>query len=148
MKLSEKQSKQNFVRAIYNVIESDIFGVCVMPELNFVSLKCHRTDDTSESDDHSFDMTVEDEPYLKVNYKRVWGVKRMKSGDLVDLSNVEPVMFDEKISVELWDKDAGFFPDDDRMGKLIVHANQGRLGELTHEFKRKNAKYTLTYNVK
>jgi len=123
-------------------------SVSVLPELKFISLKCHRTDDTSESDDHSFDMTVEDEPYLLAEHKRVWGVRRMKSGDLEDLSGVDTLKFKEKINVELWDKDAGFYPDDDQIGRLTVQANQAGLGELTHEFKRKNAKYTLTYEVK
>lgn len=119
-----------------------------MPELKFISLKCHRTDDTSEADDNLFDMTIEDEPYLLADHKRVWGVRRMKSGDLEDLSGVEPIKFNERISVELWDKDAGFFPADDQIGRLTVHAHLAGIGELKHEFKRKNAKYTLTYKVK
>ena len=120
----------------------------ILPKLKFVSLKCHRTDDTSKSDDASFDMGIEDEPYLLANHKRVWGVKRMKSGDLEDLSGVEPITFDEKISVELWDKDPGYYPADDQIGRLNVQASQAGLGEMIHEFKRKNAYYTLTYKVK
>ncbi len=92
-------------------------------------------------------MTVEDEPYLLADRKRVWGVRRMGAGDVEDLSGVEPIQFDKEIVVELWDRDAGYFPDDDQIGRLTVQPHLAGLGELTHEFKRKNAKYTLTYKV-
>ena len=92
-------------------------------------------------------MTVEDEPYLLVNHKRVWGVKRMKANDVEDLSHLELIQFKESIRVELWDKDAGFFPDDDQIGILNIQANQAGFGELKHVFKRKNAIYTLTFQV-
>jgi hypothetical protein len=118
-----------------------------LPKLKFVSLQCHRTDDAGEADEHPTDMTVEDEPYLLANHKRVWGVKRMKAHQKEDLSGVEPINFKESISVELWEKDAGFFPDDDQIGRLRVQSNQLGIGELTHEFKRKSAWYTLTYKV-
>ena len=120
----------------------------VLPELKLLSLKCHSTDDSSESDDRSFDMTIEDEPFLVANHKRVWGVTRMNSGDMEDLSSVEPILFDKNMSVELWDKDAGYSTEDDQIGRFTVLASQAGIGELTHEFKRKKAKYTLTYKIK
>jgi hypothetical protein len=51
-------------------------------------------------------MTIEDEPYILADHKRVWSVKGMKTGDIEDLSGVELITFNERISIELWDKDA------------------------------------------
>ena len=118
-----------------------------LPELKFISLKCHSTDDTDESDDHSVDGIIEDEPYLLADHERVWSVRRMKAGDIEDLSGVEPITFDERIGVELWDEDDRARSDDDQIGRLMVQANLIGLGELRRDFKRKNAKYTLTYKV-
>ena len=119
-----------------------------MPELKFVSLICHRPDDASEADDRLFDATVEDEPYILVNHKKVWDGKRMSANDVADLSDVKPISFKDSVRVELWDADPGYTPEDDQLGRLTIQASLASAGELTHEFKRKSAKYTLTYKVK
>ena len=119
-----------------------------MPELIFVSLMCHRPDDASEADDRRFDATVEDEPYILVNHKKVWDGKRMGANDVADLSDVEPISFKDSVRVELWDADPGYTPEDDQLGRLTIQASLAGVGELSHEFKRKSAKYTLTYKVK
>ncbi len=118
-----------------------------MPEFKFVSILCQRTDDSSRSDDRSMDMTEEDEPYLLADHKRVWDGRRMNINDVADLSGIDPISFKDSILIELWDRDAGYDPDDDQIGRLNIQAFQSGLGELTHEFKRKNARYTLTYKV-
>ena len=118
-----------------------------MSKLKLVSLKCHSTSDMNETDDTAFDATIEDEPYLLVNHKRVWGVSRMKANETIDLSDVEPVSFSNQVVVELWDRDAGYSPADDRLGILTVQAGHAGSGELAHEFTRSKAKYTLTYFV-
>ncbi len=118
-----------------------------MPKLKLVSLICHATDDSGEVDENIFDVNVEDEPYILVNKKRVWGVKLMKTNDVEDLTNVNPIRFTEKVSVELWDRDAEYFPADDLLGRLTVHASKTGLGDQTHRFKRRSALYTLTYRV-
>jgi hypothetical protein len=118
-----------------------------MPKLKFVSLVCHRPDDISEADDHMFDGTIEDEPYILVNHTKVWDGRRMAANDVEDLSGVEPINFNEDVRVELWDQDAGYISDDDQIGRLEIKAHQEGLGELKHEFKRKQARYTLTYKV-
>jgi len=118
-----------------------------MPKLKLVSLICHATDDAGEVDENIFDTNVEDEPYILADKKRVWGVKLMKTNDVEDLSAVEPIQFTDKVSIELWDRDAEYFPADDRLGKLNVYASKSGLGEQTHQFKRRSALYTLTYKV-
>lgn len=117
-------------------------------ELKFISLECHRTDDRSESADDSFDLTSEDEVYLRADHKQVWGVTRMKSGDLEDLSSVNPIKFEERIGIELWDKDAGYSSEDDQIGSLVIQKNLAGTGKITHEFRSKNARYTLIFKVK
>jgi hypothetical protein len=116
-----------------------------MPNLKFVSLICHRTDDSSE-DDAVFDVGPEDEPYLLAGNKRIWS-GRMAVNDFEDLTGLEPVSFKNSIRVELWDRDPGYTGEDDKLGHLSIQAFQAGLGELTHEFRRKKAKYTLTYKV-
>ena len=118
-----------------------------MPKLKLLSLICYATDDAGEVDENIFDTDIEDEPYILVDKKRVWGVKLMKTNDVEDLSGVEPIQFTDKVSVELWDRDAEYFPADDRLGKFAVKASLAGLGEQTHRFKRRSAMYTLTYEV-
>jgi hypothetical protein len=120
--------------------------VIKMPVLKFVSLKCHRTDDSTEKD-QSYDLSVEDEPYLRANHKQVWGVTRMKINEIKDLSDVEPITFNDDILVELWDKDAGYSPEDDRLGKVTIVAGLAGTGSHEYEFRRRKARYTLTYKV-
>ena len=118
-----------------------------MSKLKLVSLICHVTDDSGEVDENIFDVNVEDEPFILVDKKRVWGVKLMKANDVEDLSNVELIQFTDKVNIELWDRDAEYFPADDLLGRLTVHASKSGLGEQTHRFKRRSAVYTLTYKV-
>jgi hypothetical protein len=117
-----------------------------MPELRFVSLECHRTDDSGEVDDQAFDIGLTDEPYLLVDHKRVWG-RRMNAGEIEDLGKVKPIQFNNKLTVELWDKDAGYMSADDQIGRITIFAAQSGQGDLSHEFKRRNARYTLVYKV-
>lgn len=59
---------------------------------------------------------------------------------------MEPISFEDSVSIELWDRDAGAPARDDRLGGT-VQAIQAGLGEISHVFKRRSAKYTLTYKV-
>jgi len=118
-----------------------------MPKLKLVSLICNATDDSGELDENIFDTNIEDEPYILVDKKRVWGVKLMKTNDSEDLTEVTPIQFTDKVSIELWDRDAEYFPADDLLGRLTVNATKTSLGEQKHRFKRRSAFYTLTYRV-
>ena len=117
-----------------------------MPNLKLVSLVCHRPDDLDE-EDAVFDVGVEDEPYIIAGNKRVWS-GRMGVDDVEDLTGVEPISFKNSIRVELWDRDSGYvLGEDDPLGNVTIQAFQSELGELSHQFRRKKAKYTLTYKV-
>ena len=111
-----------------------------------VSLSCLRTDDSGE-DDAFFDVGVGDEPYLIADRRRVWS-GRMSVNDEADLTGVEPIAFEEYIRVELWDRDAGpQAGQDDRLGDIDISAVYAGLGELSHQFKTRRARYTLVYKV-
>jgi hypothetical protein len=98
-------------------------------------------------DNNLFDVGQEDEPYLLAGHKRVWS-GRMGIDDVEDLTRVEPVSFKNIIKVELWDRDAGYVSgDDDSLGNITIQEAIAGLGELSHQFKRRKAKYTLTYKV-
>ena len=118
-----------------------------MPSLKLLSLTCHRTDDSIEEDYDVIDTTVEDEPYLLSNNKMIWSVKMMKANDVEDLSEVETILFDESVDIELWDRDSEHNITNDKIGELIIKASQKGLGVQRHEFRRRNARYTLTYKV-
>ena len=117
-----------------------------MANLKFVSLECIRPDDMSE-DDSVFDVGQEDEPYIIAGHKRVWS-GRMGIGDIENLIDVNPVSFVNSVKVELWDRDPGYvLGEDDPLGNISITESVAGLGELTHQFKRRKAKYTLTYKV-
>lgn len=116
-----------------------------MPNLKFVSLACIRSDDVRE-DESGFDVGEEDEPLLLVNHKRVWR-GRMISGDVKDLLALEPIPFENLVSVELRERDPGYVPSDDSLGTFNVQALQAGLGEIEHQFVTRRAKYILTYEV-
>lgn len=118
-----------------------------MPNLKLLSLICHRTDDSIEEDYDVIDTTVEDEPYLLSNNKMIWGVKMMKANDVEDLSEVETILFNESVDIELWDRDSEHIIAYDKIGRLIIKASRKGLGVQKHEFKQRNARYTLTYKV-
>jgi hypothetical protein len=118
-----------------------------MPNLKLISLQCHKPDDISEADEAGFDMGVEDEPYLMAGHKKVWN-GRMKKGDIEDLAGVNPISFKESIRVELWEKDPNYVSDkDDQLGNITVYASQMGAGEISNLFKRRKARYTLTFKV-
>jgi len=117
-----------------------------MPILKFVSLVCHKPDDMSE-DDSGFDVGPEDEPFLIVGHKKVWS-GRMGIGAVENLSDVDPISFENSITVELWDSDPGYVTgEDDKLGHISIQEALAGSGELSHQFKRRKAEYTLTYKV-
>jgi len=71
----------------------------------------------------------------------------MKANDVVDLSEVETILFDESVDIELWERDSENNVTNDKIGRLIIKASQKGLSVQRHEFKRGNARYTLTYKV-
>jgi len=118
-----------------------------MPNLKLLSLTCHRTDDSIEEDYDVIDTTVEDEPYLVSNNRMIWSIKMMRANDVEDLSEVETIFFDESVDIELWDRDSEHNITNDKIGGLIITVSQKGLGIQKHEYKSRNARYTLTYRV-
>jgi hypothetical protein len=117
-----------------------------MPKAKFVSLVCNKPDDISEGDS-GFDVGREDEPYLMVDNKRIWS-GRMGMGDVKDLSVIDPIDFKDSMRVQLRERDAGYASGtDDQLGSFTIKALQAGLGELEHQFRRRKARYTLTYKV-
>jgi hypothetical protein len=119
-----------------------------MAKLIFVSLKCHKTDDSGEDNlARLYDIGVEDEPYLLVDRNKVWS-GRMKANDEVSFTGIESIPFEDQVHVELWDRDAG--PENgknDNIGDLIILSAQAGLGEQSQQFKTRIADYTLVYQV-
>ena len=118
-----------------------------MHNLKLLTLTCHRTDDSIEEDYDVIDTTVEDEPYLVSNNNIIWNVNTMKANDVEDLGEVETIFFDDSVDIELWDRDSEHNITNDKIGGLIIKASLKGLGVQKHEFKRRNARYTLTYKV-
>lgn len=118
-----------------------------MPKLRLLSLVCHVPQDSLQEAIEDMDLTSYDETYMSVNGRRVWGVKRMDAGDEEDLSEVPPINFRTRVRVDLYDKDAGYFSDDDHLGSLNVRDVQAGKGEQVHEFTGSGAHYTLKYEV-
>jgi len=50
-------------------------------------------------------------------------------------------------SIDLYDADAGWFDNDDFLGRATVFATEAGMGERTVFFTEDDAQYTLTYRV-
>ena len=108
-----------------------------MPVLRSISLHCHITEDN----------TGPDEAYMTFAGNRLFGPESMNDDDIRNLEAlVRPIRFRRAIRVELYDQDAGWFDNDDFLGRLEVDANHER-GEHTHTFNGDGANYDFTYEV-
>ena len=109
-----------------------------MTVLHPISLQCLITEDNLGPD----------EAYLTFAGRRLFGPESMNDNDLRDLQSlVRPIRFRRAIRVELYDQDAGWFDDDDFLGRLEVKADQEK-GEHVHDFKGDGANYVFTYEVR
>jgi hypothetical protein len=116
-----------------------------MVKLRLLSLICHGTDD-SEKDGAVYDIGTEDEPFLVVNNKRVWG-GRMGANEEKDLTEVEPISFENRVQVGLRERDPGPEMGYDNLGNVTIRAIQAGVGTQSHHFQKKDASYTLKYSV-
>jgi hypothetical protein len=128
---------------VENHFNSEFFDM-VMPFIQFVSLKCIELDDDSEYS--AYDTPDVDEPYLLVDGNKVWS-GRMVEEEVEDLSGVKPVEFNERICVELWEKDPGLFGEDDLLGKLFIEPSSTSSGTITEDLTSGTTKYVLKYKV-
>ena len=120
-----------------------------MPELNLLSLRCLVPQDR-QAIEIDLDLKVFDEAYLVVNGNRVWGVKRMTTDDVEDLSNLPPIAFSDRVRIDMYDRDTsgGPFSSDDHLGGVDVTEDKVGEGVQSHDFTERGAKYTLKYEVK
>jgi hypothetical protein len=108
-----------------------------VPVFRAISLRCNITEDNLGPD----------EAYLTFQGQRLWGPDSINDTESVALTGlVRPIRFIRAIRVELYDQDAGWFDDDDFLGRLEVMADHER-GEHTHTFNGDGANYDFTYAV-
>ncbi|MCI1780025.1 MAG: hypothetical protein LKI53_08755 [Bacteroidales bacterium] len=102
--------------------------------LNFVKIKCNSTEG----------WVTDDQIYLKVNGKKVFGDYKMGKGKIVELA-VEPIDFVSPLELRLYDHDT--FDPDDCLGLTHVIANDYGVGKKTVNFNKDGANYDLTYQI-
>ena len=108
-----------------------------MYELVLRSLVCNATEDWSG----------DDEIYLLLSGSSVWGPISMNDNDVVEFSGIPEARFRRKVRVDLYNQDAGYYDDDDHLGRLYARSSQAGKGEQEHRFTGDGAYYTLTYEV-
>jgi hypothetical protein len=106
-----------------------------MRKLKLKSLYCHKTEDTSGSD----------EAYLVVNGEQIWGDQPINDEDPRPI-NIE-LDFSKQVEIKLYDRDTGIFDRDDYLGTVTVTADQADQGEKQGKFTEDGADYTLYYEV-
>ena len=110
-----------------------------MPQvfIKFISITCHEMED----------FLVFDEPYLRFNGETVWNGKVTSDHEPHDLSSIELISFYETAKIELWERDTGFFDDDDFIGKAYVHTSLAGKGEQASSFTGDGANYSLVFEI-
>lgn len=110
-----------------------------MATLTLISLLCNETED----------WTGADEPYLRVNGRTVWSGS-LNDGDSKDFGVGQTglnISFSQVATIQLYDKDFGWFDNDDFLGSTQAVTQQIGLGEQTAYFNGDGASYELTYIV-
>ncbi len=88
-----------------------------------------------------------DEPYLLVDGDKVWKSDDMNSGSVTSLRSLDLIEFDNKIKVELKEKDTGLFNKDDHLGSCTIRESGLGKDELDCEFDEDGAHYVLIYKI-
>jgi hypothetical protein len=102
-----------------------------MKKLRLKKIICYKTDDASE-DDSVFDVGVEDEVRLMVDYKQVWS-GRMSPKSEKELSHIEQIAFEDSIHIKLVEHDPGYSnQEDDVLGEIILYENTIAMGSNYH----------------
>jgi len=107
-----------------------------MARLKLLDLRCFKSEDRGG-----------DEAYLLADGEKIWSTDNIEAGDTVSLRSVEPVDFDDKIKLELLDKDTGFFDSDDKLGTVVIRKKHLGEGEQDCRFSEEGADYLLIYEV-
>ena len=120
-----------------------------MPELNLISLKCLVPQDR-QSIQTNVELRIYDEAYLVVDGERVWGVKRMTTNDVEDLSDLPSITFTDRVRLNMYDRDTsgGPFSSDDHLGGVDVTEDKVGKGVQYYDFTERGARYILKYEIK
>lgn len=107
-----------------------------MARLKLLDLRCIKSQESGG-----------DEPYLLVDGEKVWKSEEMNSGEFVSLRSLDLIHFEDKIKVELMEKDSGMFNRDDKLGACMIRETGLGKDELDCEFDEDGAHYMLIYKV-
>lgn len=116
-----------------------------MATLKLHRITCKKTDDPDEID-AIYDIGLEDEPYLLVNGKEVW-TGRMSPGEVIELSEIEPLPFRDSVKIELMERETGHGRNDDILGEITIRESDANLQKIVKELQSGKAEYILEYYV-
>ena len=104
-----------------------------MPWLKLGSITCHKQED----------WTGDDDPYVKVNGRRVWGPKSMDVGQTREINHW--VGFSRRAHVVLYECDS--WDGDDHLGAHTLTREHIGIGEQEYAFSEDGANYTIWIEV-
>ncbi len=94
--------------------------------------------------------TSQDEPYLNFgSYGKIWSGD-MHQGDTVNLSNMDPLLFNNAADLSLWEEDnpgSPSFEHNDYIGTYTVSLNDAPGGPFSVDFTGGDAHYKLWMDV-
>lgn len=109
-------------------------------KLKLIHLYCGKTEDNGGVD----------QPYLRVNDRKVWGPVSLEQGSETSLEDVQEIAFPRggsRTVIRLYEKDKGVFDGDDFLGAHTAYGSEADGAERTATFTEDEANYTLTYKV-
>ena len=100
-----------------------------MPWLKLNRITCHKQED----------WTGDDDPYIKVNGRHVWGPRSMDTGQTREIHHQVP--FSRRASVALYERDV--WDGDDHLGTHTITRQHIGIGEQAYSFAEDGANYTI-----
>jgi len=116
-----------------------------LAELHFLRIICYESLDPLDND-AIYDIGNEDEPYLQVDNDVVW-TSRMKKGDSIDLSDLEPVRIFKPVKILFKERATGHNRDDVILGEWEVRPEMASRERKYVDFHLNNAHYALEYKI-
>lgn len=110
-----------------------------MAILHFVNLHCNTTEDDTGSDECELRIWIDTASYQRFRKDL------NNTEDWYELQGLE-FPFNERIKIQLWDRDLGHWPDpDDKLGELIIQPEP--IAYTKGRFNKHGADYELEYSV-
>ena len=100
-----------------------------MPICRLIRITCHEQED----------WTGDDEPYIKINGKVVWGPKDMRKGETREI--YRDYQFNHRARVALYERDD--WDPDDFLGEHVITRADIDKGEQAFSFMEDGANYTI-----